>query len=214
MQSSMAMLEYVKGFNEDSTGWSRYNQGTDGDSLNNTATGVNIVTNRADMRLDFLRRPMRADAGVEGEGTERLGQAVHQDGRTDRARKGDDRHAAGFQIFQGFRQIEDGFRACGHHGDGSIAQFGQIGGNIKRGFGPAMHAANAASAAASSAATAASAGERTPATRGFWIGAGIGAAALAVFQRLGGEQDGTGRQALRPAHDAISDSQQCLASAH
>jgi hypothetical protein len=56
MQSSMAMLEYVKGFNEDSTGWSRYNQGTDGDSLNNTATGVNIVTNRADMRLDLIAR--------------------------------------------------------------------------------------------------------------------------------------------------------------
>jgi hypothetical protein len=56
MQSSMAMLEYVKGFNEDSTGWTRYNQGTDGDSLNNTATGVNIVTNRADMRLDLIAR--------------------------------------------------------------------------------------------------------------------------------------------------------------
>lgn len=52
----MSMLEYMKGFNEDSTGWTRYNQGADGDSLNQTATGVQIVTNRADMRLDLIAR--------------------------------------------------------------------------------------------------------------------------------------------------------------
>jgi hypothetical protein len=52
----MSMLEYMKGYNEDATGWTRYNQGSDGDSLNNTATGVNIVTNRADMRLDLIAR--------------------------------------------------------------------------------------------------------------------------------------------------------------
>ena len=34
----MSMLEYMKGFNEDSTGWTRYNSGSDGDSLNQTAT--------------------------------------------------------------------------------------------------------------------------------------------------------------------------------
>ena len=55
-QLGMTMLEYMKGFNEDSTGWTRYNQGSDGDSLNQTATGVNIVTNRADMRLDLIAR--------------------------------------------------------------------------------------------------------------------------------------------------------------
>lgn len=54
--ASMSMMEYMKGFNEDSTGWSRYNQGSDGDSLNQTATGMNIVTNRADMRLDLIAR--------------------------------------------------------------------------------------------------------------------------------------------------------------
>jgi hypothetical protein len=52
----MNMLEYAKGFNEDSTGWTRYNQGTDGDSLNQTATGYTGVTNRADMRLDLIAR--------------------------------------------------------------------------------------------------------------------------------------------------------------
>lgn len=55
-QLGMTMLEYMKGFQEDSTGWSRYNQGLDGDSLNKTATGVNQITNRADMRLDLIAR--------------------------------------------------------------------------------------------------------------------------------------------------------------
>ena len=56
INSAMSMIEYMKGFNEDSTGWTRYNQGSDGDSLNQTATGMNIVTNRADMRLDLMAR--------------------------------------------------------------------------------------------------------------------------------------------------------------
>jgi len=55
-QLGMSMMETMQGFLEDSTGWTRYNQGGDGDSLNNTATGVNIVTNRADMRLDLIAR--------------------------------------------------------------------------------------------------------------------------------------------------------------
>ena len=56
LQTTMGLMEYMKGFNEDSTGWTRYNQGSDGDSLNQTATGMNIVTNRADMRLDLMAR--------------------------------------------------------------------------------------------------------------------------------------------------------------
>ncbi len=55
-QLGMGMLEYMKGFQEDATGWTRYNQGSDGDSLNQTATGVNQITNRADMRLDLIAR--------------------------------------------------------------------------------------------------------------------------------------------------------------
>lgn len=52
----MAVLEYMQGFNEEATGWTRYNSGNDGDSLNATATGVNAITNRADMRLDLIAR--------------------------------------------------------------------------------------------------------------------------------------------------------------
>jgi hypothetical protein len=52
----MGMMEQMQGFLEDSTGWTRYNSGTDGDSLNSTATGVNVLTNRADMRLDLIAR--------------------------------------------------------------------------------------------------------------------------------------------------------------
>lgn len=52
----MGMMEHMQGFLEDSTGWTRYNSGTDGDSLNSTATGVNVLTNRADMRLDLIAR--------------------------------------------------------------------------------------------------------------------------------------------------------------
>jgi len=52
----MGMMENMQGFLEDSTGWTRYNSGTDGDSLNSTATGVNVLTNRADMRLDLIAR--------------------------------------------------------------------------------------------------------------------------------------------------------------
>jgi hypothetical protein len=57
-QLGMGMLEYMKGFQEDSTGWTRYNQGNDGDSLNQTATGVTQITSRADMRLDLIARNM------------------------------------------------------------------------------------------------------------------------------------------------------------
>lgn len=53
---NLQMMEYMKGFQEDATGWTRYNQGSDGDSLNHTATGVNQITNRADMRLDLIAR--------------------------------------------------------------------------------------------------------------------------------------------------------------
>lgn len=52
----MGMMEYMSGYLEDSTGWTRYNQGSDGDSLNQTATGVNQIVNRADMRLDLIAR--------------------------------------------------------------------------------------------------------------------------------------------------------------
>ena len=55
-QLAMAMMEQMTGFLEDSTGWTRYNSGNDGDSLNQTATGVTQITSRADMRLDLIAR--------------------------------------------------------------------------------------------------------------------------------------------------------------
>ena len=55
-QLGLSMMETMQGFLEDSTGFTRYNQGSDGDSLNSTATGVNLITNRADMRLDLIAR--------------------------------------------------------------------------------------------------------------------------------------------------------------
>jgi hypothetical protein len=58
MGEAMSMLEYMKGYNEDSTGWSRLSQGNDPGSLNKaeTATKTNIVTNKADMRVDLIAR--------------------------------------------------------------------------------------------------------------------------------------------------------------
>lgn len=57
-QGNMALMEYMKGFLEDSTGWSRVSQGNDPSSLygSETATKTNIVTNKADMRLDLIAR--------------------------------------------------------------------------------------------------------------------------------------------------------------
>jgi len=55
-QLGMSLLEYMNQFNEESSGWTRYNQGSDADSLNHTLGGVNIITNRADMRLDLIAR--------------------------------------------------------------------------------------------------------------------------------------------------------------
>jgi hypothetical protein len=55
------MLESIK---ENRTGFTRYSQGTDADSLNKTATGVNILTNRADLRLELVARNF-AELGVK-----------------------------------------------------------------------------------------------------------------------------------------------------
>ena len=54
--AAMNTLQYMEDFIENSTGWTRYSQGNDSGSLNHTATGVNIITNRADMRVDLVAR--------------------------------------------------------------------------------------------------------------------------------------------------------------
>ena len=50
------MLEYLRGMREDRTGVTRYNQGSDADSLNKTKGGIELITNRADMRIDLIAR--------------------------------------------------------------------------------------------------------------------------------------------------------------
>lgn len=54
--TSFQMMEYMQQDLENKTGWTRYSQGNDSGSLNDTATGVNVITNRADMRLDLIAR--------------------------------------------------------------------------------------------------------------------------------------------------------------
>lgn len=56
LPESLQMLEYMSQFNEESTGWSRNSAGTDPQALNQTATATQIVTNKADMRVDLIAR--------------------------------------------------------------------------------------------------------------------------------------------------------------
>ena len=50
------LLEYEQDNLERATGWYAYSQGTDADSLNDTATGVLHITSRGDMRTDLIAR--------------------------------------------------------------------------------------------------------------------------------------------------------------
>lgn len=50
------MLEYIDAQRENRTGITRYNQGLDSNSLNKTATGVNIITQQANQRLELIAR--------------------------------------------------------------------------------------------------------------------------------------------------------------
>jgi hypothetical protein len=54
----MSMLGYMSEFNEDSTGWSKQSAGMDSKSLNDpiSATQAQIVSNKADMRTDLIKR--------------------------------------------------------------------------------------------------------------------------------------------------------------
>lgn len=64
-QGAMAMLEYEQQDLENRTGWSRQSMGNAADGLQPmTATQSNIVTNKADMRLDLVARNF-ADGYVE-----------------------------------------------------------------------------------------------------------------------------------------------------
>jgi hypothetical protein len=50
------MQEWLSTRLENRTGFTRYSQGMDADSLNKTATGINIITSKADMRLRLMTR--------------------------------------------------------------------------------------------------------------------------------------------------------------
>jgi len=54
---TMGLMEYMQQDLENRTGWSRQSMGNDASGLNvGTATQANIVTNKADMRLDLIAR--------------------------------------------------------------------------------------------------------------------------------------------------------------
>ena len=54
--SGQMMMEYMENFLESSTGWTRQSQGNSAGDLQGTATGMNIITNKDDMRLDLIAR--------------------------------------------------------------------------------------------------------------------------------------------------------------
>jgi hypothetical protein len=53
---SLQMMEYMQQDLENKTGWSRQSMGNSATGLNTTATAANIVTNKADMRVDLIAR--------------------------------------------------------------------------------------------------------------------------------------------------------------
>jgi hypothetical protein len=50
------MIEYLDSAKENRTGFTRYNQGTDSDSLNKTATGIRIIKQAGDSRVELVSR--------------------------------------------------------------------------------------------------------------------------------------------------------------
>lgn len=62
-QASFPMLEYLDGAKENRSGVTRYNQGSDADSLNKTATGVSRIMDAAMMRSKLIARVF-AETGV------------------------------------------------------------------------------------------------------------------------------------------------------
>lgn len=62
--ASFPMLEYMDGMKENRTGQSRYNQGTDADSLNKTARGISLIQQAGQQRQDLIAR-IFAETGVK-----------------------------------------------------------------------------------------------------------------------------------------------------
>lgn len=57
-------LEYMAGVAEQRTGATRYNQGLDANTLNKTATGINLIQNAAAQRIELVAR-VYAETGVK-----------------------------------------------------------------------------------------------------------------------------------------------------
>jgi hypothetical protein len=57
------MLEYIDTQKENRTGITKYNQGLDSNSLNKTATGISIITEQANQRLELIAR-IFAESGL------------------------------------------------------------------------------------------------------------------------------------------------------
>lgn len=55
-QTAMPVMEYLDGIKENRTGWTKYNQGLDSESLNKTATGVTKIMNAAAERIELIAR--------------------------------------------------------------------------------------------------------------------------------------------------------------
>lgn len=62
--ASFPMLEYIDNVRENRTGVTRYNQGTDANSLNKTATGINQIQQAANQRIELIARIL-AETGVK-----------------------------------------------------------------------------------------------------------------------------------------------------
>ncbi len=62
--ASFPMLQYIDAQKETRTGVSRYNQGTDADSLNKTARGIQMIQDASQQRIDLIARVF-AETGVK-----------------------------------------------------------------------------------------------------------------------------------------------------
>lgn len=54
--AAFPMLEYLEGKKEQRTGNTRYNQGTDADSLNKTARGISMIQSASQQKIDLIAR--------------------------------------------------------------------------------------------------------------------------------------------------------------
>ncbi|MEY4718475.1 MAG: hypothetical protein RL563_1093 [Pseudomonadota bacterium] len=63
LRDALGMMDYIDQAKENRTGFTRYSQGGNADALNQTATGISIITNKADMRLELIARNF-AENGV------------------------------------------------------------------------------------------------------------------------------------------------------